>query len=38
MGKHGGEEPTHKPVEKPKPSSDGARPDDPGKHEKPEEK
>lgn len=39
MGKHSdGKKPSSKPVEKPKPSQDGLRPDNPGKREKPDEK
>lgn len=35
MGKHDdGKKPTSKPVEKPKPTGDGSRPDNPGTHEK----
>lgn len=38
MGKHEGDKPSQKPVEEPKPSSDGFRPDQPGQHEKPAKK
>jgi hypothetical protein len=38
MGKHDGDKPSDKPVEKPKPYSDGVRPGRPGQHEKPPKK
>jgi hypothetical protein len=37
-GKHEGEKPSDKPVPKPQPSKDGARPDRPGRHEEPKQK